>query len=60
MTNEELEFRDKVALEVVKGVIASEFFVASMEIGPEATIKGLPAFAYGLANEMIIARKEMT
>ena len=55
----EEELRDKIALEVVKSMIATKGFESFMdECGPDAVIKGLPKFAYGMANEMIRARKE--
>lgn len=61
MTNEEIELRDKIAMEVVKSMIASDFFERSLDgQGPDVMIKALPLFAYGLANEMMRARKEMT
>lgn len=61
MTNEESELRDKIAMEVVKSMIAAKVFQSFMdEQWPGTVIKGLPAFAYGIANEMMRARKEMT
>lgn len=63
MTSEEIDLRDKIALEAMKVLMTYEKGITGLQKSSElhdATAAALGNSAYAIANQMMRAREEMT